>query len=82
MQNDISVDCNWSCSLGELYMQTFNPGSKLSLVELDCTYGQSFRRGYMLKQVEISAFGYFNPVLTTGLKFQLRYNSACFYRVT
>lgn len=26
--------------------------------------------------------GYFNPFLTTGLKFQRGYNSACFYHVT
>ena len=33
-------------------------------------------------ELKFQPYSYFNPVLTTGLKFQLGYNSACFYHVT
>ena len=33
-------------------------------------------------ELKFQRYGYFNPILTTRLKFQLGYNSACFCHVT
>ena len=52
----------------------FQPGLNIALPMVKalflvtCQTGLTFRR-----------HGYLKPVLTTGLKFELGYNSACFY---
>ena len=70
--------CNSPCwPLGGTLHVNFQPGLNSTLPMVKALFVVTSNN-----ELKIQPYGYFNPVLTAGLKSQLGYTSVCFYHAT